>query len=73
MINFRLAEAEALLVGDDSSISVGGSSAVIIEEVASAFGDASAFALQVSITMLIFRGLVFGFFSNTVTSGPNRI
>ena len=44
----RLAEAEAVLVGDDDS-PFGSSQGVTIEKVTSEFGDTSAFALQVSI------------------------
>ena len=43
-----MAEAEAVLVGDDDS-PLGGSQGITIEKVTSEFGDTSAFALQVSI------------------------
>ena len=48
----RLAEAEAVLVGDDDS-PLGGSQGITIEKVTSEFGDTSAFALQVSIWALV--------------------
>ena len=44
----RLAEAEALLVGDDSNIGFGSTCSAAIDKVSTDFGDASAFALQVS-------------------------
>ena len=44
----RLAEAEAVLVGDECSMSFGNPSSTVIEKVASDFNDTSAFALQVS-------------------------
>ena len=44
----RLAEAEAVLVGDDDA-PLGGSQGITIEKVTSEFGDTSAFALQVRI------------------------
>ena len=43
-----MAEAEAVLVGDDDS-PFGSSQGVTTEKVTSEFGDTSAFALQVSI------------------------
>ena len=43
-----MAEAEAVLVGDDDS-PFGSSQGVTIEKVTSEFGDTSAFALQVNI------------------------
>ena len=46
-----MAEAEAVLVGDDDS-PLGGSQGITIEKVTSEFGDTSAFALQVSIWAL---------------------
>ena len=48
----RLAEAEAVLVGDDDS-PLGGSQGITIEKVTSEFGDTSAFALQVIIWALV--------------------
>ena len=47
-IFYRLAEAEALLVGDDSNIGLGNTCSAAIDKVSSDFGDNSAFALQVS-------------------------
>ena len=47
-----MAEAEAVLVGDDDS-PFGSSQGVTIEKVTSEFGDTSAFALQVSIWALV--------------------
>ena len=47
-----MAEAEAVLVGDDDS-PLGGSQGITIEKVTSEFGDTSAFALQVSIWALV--------------------
>ena len=47
-IFYRLAEAEALLVGDDSNIGLGSTCSAAIDKVSSDFGDNSAFALQVS-------------------------
>ena len=47
-----MAEAEAVLVGDDDS-PFGGSQGITIEKVTSEFGDTSAFALQVSIWALV--------------------
>ena len=43
----KMAEAEAVLLGDDSNMSTGGSSKLAIEEIASGFGDAAGFALQI--------------------------
>ena len=45
----RLAEAESLLVGDDSNMTFDNTSSAAIEKVSTDFGDASAFALQVSV------------------------
>ena len=45
----RLAEAESLLVGDDSNMIFDNTSSAAIEKVSTDFGDASAFALQVSV------------------------
>ena len=44
----RLAEAESLLVGDDSNTIFDNTSSAAIEKVSTDFGDASPFALQVS-------------------------
>ena len=44
----RLAEAEAVLVGDDSSMVFGNTCSTVIDKVSTEFTDASAFALQVS-------------------------
>ena len=45
----RLAEAESLLVGDDSNMIFDNTSSAAIEKVSTDFGDASPFALQVSV------------------------
>ena len=43
-----MAEAEALLVGDESNIGFGSTCSAAIDKVSTDFGDGSAFALQVS-------------------------
>ena len=47
LLTHRLAEAEAVLAGDENSVFVSGSSNGITDRVASEYGDTSAFALQV--------------------------
>ena len=47
LFTHRLAEAEAVLAGDENSVFVSGSSNGITDRVASEYGDTSAFALQV--------------------------